>query len=223
MDTSAIRHIIREMQMLYGNAFKAKWGDIPLRDMEDFWERKLAGFSREELGRGFKALAKQKYPPTLPEFMALCRPPVDNVKAYHEAVKGLQERRLGRKGEWSHPAIFWAASRMAFDLLNHTYQQCKARFERELDRELEATTWQEIPEASHALPPPKVDREKAKADAEAALQRIGYQQKKADRGDTGWIHRNLTRLQEGWKPTVAVRQAILDGAKALGIPVPEGV
>lgn len=223
MNASPVEHILAEMKELYGGLFTKQWEGRELKDMIPVWERKLAGFSREELGRGFKALAKQKYPPTLPEFMALCRPPVDKVKAYHEAVKGMQERKLGRKGEWSHPAIFWAASRMAFDLLNMTYQQCKARFERELDKELEATTWQEIPEASHALPPPKVDREKAKADAEAALQRIGYQQKKADRGDTGWIHRNLKRLQEGWKPTVAVRQCVLEGAVAAGIPIPEGV
>ena len=223
MDKSAVEHILMEMKMLFGNQFEKQWGSIEFPQMIQFWERKLEGFTREELFRGYRALTKLKFPPTLPEFMALCRPPVDKVKAYHEAVKGMQERKLGRKGEWSHPAIFWAASRMAFDLLNMTYQQCKARFERELDKELEATTWQEIPEASHALPPPKVDREKAKADAEAALQRIGYQQKKADRGDTGWIRRNLKRLQEGWKPTVAVRQCILEGAVAAGIQIPEGV
>lgn len=219
---SPVEHILMEMKMLFGNLFAKQWENVEYADMIAFWERKLAGFSREELGRGYKALAKQKYPPTLPEFMALCRPPVDKVKAYHEAVKGLQERRLGRMGEWSHPAIFWAASRMAFDLLNMTYQQCRVRFERELDKELEATTWQEIPEASHALPPPKIDREKAKAEAEKALQAIGFKPKGIN-GNTDWIHSNFKRIKNGWKPLPGIRACIIEGAQNAGIPVPEGV
>lgn len=220
---SPVEHILVEMKELYGNLFEKQWAGRELKDMIPFWERKLSGFSPDELRRGYKALDKLKYPPTLPEFMQLCRPPVDPVKAYHEAVKGVQERRMGRTGEWSHPAIFWAAASMAHDLLNMSWQAVKPRWERRLSEELEKTAWQVIPEVHQPLPPPKVDREKAKAEAEAILKRLGFQPKYADNGNGDWIARNLKRMAEGWKPTAAVRKMTLDAARVMGTPIPEGV
>ncbi|MBR7070430.1 MAG: hypothetical protein IKI30_08325 [Oxalobacter sp.] len=224
MNKSPIEHILLEQKMLFGNLFEKQWGNVGFPEMIEFWERKLSGFSPEELRRGYKALNKLKYPPTLPEFMQLCRPSIDKTKAYYEAVKGVQERRLGRKGEWSHRAIFWAAASMAFDLLNMSYQQVRSRFEKVLDDELEKTFWPEIPEACTALPPPKVDREKAKVEAEAALKRIGAANAVPSANGNGqWIVRNLERMKEGWKPLPGVRACILRGAEALGIPIPEGI
>ena len=224
MNNSPVEHILSEMKMLFGNLFDKQWINVGFPEMVEFWERKLSGFTPDELRRGYKALSGLKFPPTLPEFMQLCRPPVDPVKAYYEAVKGLQERRFGRMGEWSHPAIFWTASKMAFDLLNQTHPQVKARFEKALDDEFSRTSWPEIPAVSAALPPPKVDREKAKADAEAALKRIGAANAVPSANGNGqWILNNFQRMREGWKPLPAVRACILRGATALGIGLPEGV
>lgn len=224
MSASPVERILVEMRELYGNLFDRQWGNRELKDMIPIWERKLKGFSNDELRRGYKALEKLKYPPTLPEFMQLCRPPIDPVKAYHEAVAGTQARRDGKRGEWSHPAIFWAAAAMAHDLLNMSYQQVKARFEKKLSDELEKTAWQEIPEVHTPLPAPKVNREKGKAEAEKMLKRVGASDvvKSADAGNGDWIARNMRRLAEGWKTTAAVRRMTLDAAKAKGIPLPEG-
>lgn len=221
MNGSPARRIIQEMQMLYGNAFSLKWGNIPLEDMEAFLARKLRGYSVDEMRRGFRALEKLRNPPSIPEFMQLCRPPIDPLKAYYEAVAGTQARRDGKRGEWSHPAVFWAAASMAHDLLNMSYQQVKVRFEKRLSDELEKTTWQEIPDVHQPLPAPKVDREKGKAEAEKMLKRIGASDvvKGSDSGNGDWIARNLKRLADGWKTTEAVRRLTLDAAKAKGINI----
>ena len=225
MQHSPVEHILHEMKMLFGNLFEKQWQDADFSEMTAFWERKLAGFNRDELRRGFKALETLKYPPTLPEFMQLCRPPIDPVKAYYEAVKGVQERRSGRKGQWSHPAIFWTAASMSHDLLNLSYTSVKAAFEKRLSEELSKTSWQEIPDVSTPLPPPKVDREKAKAEAEKALRQLGASNalKPADRGNTDWVNFNLKRLSEGWKPTQAVRMMVMQAVGMAGITVPEGI
>lgn len=209
---------------MYGNRMDKMWNGMDKGQVIMFWHLKLEGLTREEFTRGVKASERLEYPPTLPQFLNLCRPPIDKTKAYYEAVKGVQERRFGRKGEWSHPAIFWAAASMSFDLLNMSHQQVKSRFEKALDAELQKTAWPEIPEASTALPPPKVDREKAKAEAESALKRIGAANAVPEGSGNGqWIVHNLERMKEGWKPLPGVRACILRGAEALGIPIPEGI
>lgn len=217
MSKSPVEHILQEMMFMYGKRFEQQWGNQVFPDMVAYWEKKLAGYSRDELRRGFKALETLKYPPTLPEFMQLCRPSIDKTKAYYEAVKGVQERRFGRKGEWSHPAIFWTAASMTYELLNHTYQQVKPHFEKKLEQELSRTSWQAIPPVSESLPEPKIDREKGRKEAEKVLKRVGFEAKKSDSGNTDWIHYNLKRIKEGWKPTMAVRRMILQAAQEKGI------
>lgn len=219
--SSPVEHILQEMMFLYGKRFEQQWGNQVFPDMVAYWQKKLSGFSRDELARGYKALETLKYPPTLPEFMQLCRPPVEPVKAYHEAVKGVQDRRNGEMGQWSHPAIFWTAASMTYELLNNSYQQVKPHFEKRLEEELSRTSWQEIPPVSESLPALKVDRENGKAEAEKMLQRVGADKvlKKTANGDTNWIHNNLKRMKEGWKPTAAVRMMILKAAKEKGIAI----
>ena len=220
MNKSPAENILSEMKMLFGNLFDKQWSNVGFPEMIEFWERKLTGFTADELRRGYKALSGLKFPPTLPEFMQLCRPPVDPVKAYYEAVKGLQERRLGRKGEWSHPAIFWAASQMAFDLLNQTQTQVEKRWKEVLSIQYEKTTWQPIPDVPAPLSHLTVDKE---GQAKVKQKVNEFLSKRDDRGNTDWVHFNLERLKNGWKPTQAVRMMILNTARMNGISIPKGV
>jgi len=221
---SWVEKFFGNLTMLYGNRMEKMWQGLDRNQVMAFWHQKLDGYSRDEFTRGVKAVDSLEYPPTLPQFLNLCRPPVDPVKAYHEAVKGVQDRRNGRRGEWSHPAIFWTAASMAHDLLNMGYQQVKPHFEKRLADELSKTVWQAIPDVQVPLPPPTVDREKARAEAEAALKRIGASNAlPGAHGNGQWIVNNLERMGKGWEPLPGVRKCILDGAKALGIAIPEGV
>lgn len=225
---SWVEKLFVNMGMLYGNRMDRVWSGMDKEQVIGFWHSKLSVLGQDEFIRGVKALDSIEFPPTLPQFLALCRPPVDAFKAYHEAVRGLNERRGGRKGEWSHPAIFWASASMAHDLLHMSHQQIKARFEAKLEDELAKTTWPEIPDVAEMLPSPEVDREKGREQAEAMLAQVNAAGvvKQTANGNGQWIHSNferMTRERDPWKPLPAVRSCILSGARALGMPIPEGV
>lgn len=152
----AIEHVFTAMACEYGKKFADLWGTTDPETLKQHWARRLHGLSRAELGRGLRALQTREWPPTLPEFMKLCRPPIDPLRAYHEALDGMTARvQKGEIGHWSHLAIYWAAVDVgAFDLLNHPYDKLKARWEKALQAQLEAGEWAPIPEPMLALPSP---------------------------------------------------------------------
>ena len=162
----------------------------------------------EEMKRGVAAMQKLKWPPTLNEFFELCRPSIDTAAAYYEAVSGMEARKRGEKGEWSHPAIFWTASKMTHDLLNQTFSVVKLRWEKELAKELEKTAWPEVPEVAKALPAPgktKTDRERAKHELEK-LNASGLLRKTSG---VAWAKKVLERVDRGESlPAISVQWAM---------------
>jgi hypothetical protein len=69
-------------------------------------------------------------PPTLPQFIKLCKPELDPQAAYFEAVTGIAAREQGEVGLWSDPAIYWATVAIgAFDLKTRPYAQIRRRWE----------------------------------------------------------------------------------------------
>lgn len=143
-----------EMLLAYGKKFTDQWGATAPDLLADHWAQKLTGYTPRELKRGIAALEGREWPPTLPEFKKLCRPTIDPLVAYYEAITGTQERLKGEEGSWSHPAIFWAAMPLSFDLNNQTYSQIKARWEKALNEQMEKGEWEPIPAAMIALAAP---------------------------------------------------------------------
>ncbi|RWA55317.1 hypothetical protein AU476_07355 [Cupriavidus sp. UYMSc13B] len=97
------------MSGTYGSKFADLWRGTDLAAVRRLWGRKLATLSRDELRRGSDALMGRPFPPTLPEFVALCRPGINVDAALYEATQQLRLRAEG-KDEWSNPAIYWAAA-----------------------------------------------------------------------------------------------------------------
>ena len=150
-----VSKLIAKMQVMYGAKFTQQWAGIPPEVLQAEWALELAGFTGPELARGLAACRKRTFPPTLPEFMALCRPPIDADVAFHEAVRGLNARKAGERGEWSHPAIFHAALEVGqFDILNSTYAHLKARWVRVLADQMAKGHWDPVPDVAKALPAP---------------------------------------------------------------------
>lgn len=115
----------------------------------------MAGIKPADIKTGLTACqTKFDWPPSCAEFVKACKPQVDFVVAYYEAVNGVKARESGQVGEWSHPAIFWASSGLAFDLKNQAYSQIKDRWEAALKAQLEREWWDEIPAPLAALPAP---------------------------------------------------------------------
>lgn len=194
--------------MLYGKKFHDQWGAVEPAEMAKFWATELAGYSGAEIKRGVSAMESKDWPPSLPEFKRLCRPPVDALVAYYEAVAGAQARNAGEMGAWSHPAIFWAAMPLSFDLGSMTYSAIKGRWEAALAEQMERGEWAPIPTPSDrlALPAPGqgyLSNEQA-AQRLAELGAVKAMTPKHDH--RAWIKRIDERVRLGDKsvPTISV-------------------
>lgn len=161
---SWVERLFERMLLDYGKKFTDQWGGASTDALIAHWGRELAGYSGAEIKRGLDSLGTREWPPTLPEFKKLCRRPIDATAAYYEAVAGVQVRAAGEYGKWSHPAIYWAAMPLSFELREQTYSQLKARWEAAFAEQMDKGEWPEIPQPMVALPAPgktKTSREEA--------------------------------------------------------------
>jgi hypothetical protein len=154
LPASWVEKLLHKMLLSYGKKFTDQWGATTTDELVEHWAQELAGYLPLEIARGLKALETRDWPPTLPEFKKLCRAPIDAMKAYYEAIAGTQARTAGEYGKWSHPAIYWAAMPLSFDLGSQTYSQIKPRWEAALAEQLEKGEWPEIPQPMLALAAP---------------------------------------------------------------------
>lgn len=147
--------LIQRLQALYGAQFSRQWEGVSTSRLIEVWAEELAGYSADEIRRGLDACRSQKFPPTLPEFLLMCRPAMDPAAAFQAAVVGLEARRRGERGEWPHPAVFWAAVKVGqHDMLNIGWNGLRSRWETALRDQFAADTWDPVPDPAHALPPP---------------------------------------------------------------------
>ncbi|CAB3904617.1 hypothetical protein LMG26858_04415 [Achromobacter anxifer] len=165
--------VVAELRLMYGSKFAQAWEGLTPREVKDAWNQKLAGYTEAEARVGLVACLSRDWPPTLPEFMRLCRPWTVPEVAFHDAVAGMNARRRGEIGNWPHPAIYWAAVAVGtHDLLNCGYAVLKARWERAFSEELARGQWHAVPTPAPALPAPGATRA-TKEDAEKALRAMG--------------------------------------------------
>jgi len=147
-----VKSLFEKMTSYYGAKFADQWRDSDTEIVKRVWATELGKLSTEELKFGVAKLISQDWPPTLPQFFKLCRPDVDALAAYYEAVIGLQARAKGESLAWSHPAIFWAARSLAYDLMNNTYSYVKDRWETALSEQMARSEWEPVPDPWPALP-----------------------------------------------------------------------
>jgi hypothetical protein len=194
---SWIERLLDKMLLSYGKKFLDQWGGVDTDKLVRHWSEELASFTREELGRGYAALETREWPPTLPEFKKLCRPGIDAANAYQEAVAGVNARERGEIGTWSHPAIYWAASCMAYDLKHQAYQSIAKRWETALQAEMSKGEWSAIPQPMIALPAPGKSLS-SRQQATDMLQKIGASDVLKPRNDhRAWIAKIAERAKAG--------------------------
>lgn len=79
------------MTEIYGHKWASQYGDVPC----DTWARGLADMSSADIGQGLKACLRsgEGWPPSLPEFRVLCKPPKrENAAAYREFPPMLEHK-----------------------------------------------------------------------------------------------------------------------------------
>lgn len=222
-----VDYIITHMRMLYGERFNSQWKTVPPEEMRRVWGHYVQGYTQEELKRGLNELMNHPFPPTMPQFFMLCRPRLNADSAFVEALNGLQARQCGKMGKWSHPAVFWAASTMAFDLLNRPYSLIREQWKVAYEESLNAGRWEPIPEVAPALPAPAADSHQESESVTRCRITLGKMVRQilqcTDRDPTYWITHNFERMLAGEKIDFAAREITLKTAKKMHIPIPEGL
>jgi len=207
--------VVNEMRMLYGSKFAQQWQGLTARELKESWDQKLSGLGERDVRRGLVACLRRDWPPTLPEFLRLCCPWMDTEVAYHEAVHGMSCRRRGEMGEWSHPAVYWAAVGISSnDLLQSTYSSIKGRWEKMLLEEMAKGNWKPIPQVSVSLPAPK-QTEADRVEAAKALKSMGADKifDQSGKDHRRWIGKLEERIAKGevLSPTVMAMLARAKG------------
>lgn len=196
----AIDWLLRRMGAMWGKSFFDKWSMLQPGEMLDTWSKATKGLSELEFRRGVAKLKDFERPPSLPDFLKACRPEVNPLTAYYEALEGVRSREQGEVGTWTHPAIFWASVRVStFELKNQSYSQIRQRWETALAAELAKGQWDEISAPMVALAAPEVkplSREAATKMLQELKEKSGLP--KAAKGDgKDWARRILQREIDG--------------------------
>ena len=216
---SWVEKLFERMQALYGNKFIDMWRDTNIDLVKDMWAEEMGKLNADELRRGFTALMARDWPPTLPEYLRMCRPPIDASVAFYEALNGIQARELGEMGKWSHPAIFWATTRISpFDMKNQSYPQLKTRWEQALAEEMEKGQWPDIPVPRIGLPAPgKSELSKEKAEQMIhELKAEGVVKTATQANDPlRWAKRILERVRNGDKTVSMIQRKFAE--EAMGV------
>ena len=165
-----IDSLFARMSAFYGARFADMWRGTDLDEVRRTWGRELAGLTRDELRAGVANLRTRFFPPTLPEFIALCRPALNVDAALYEAIEQMRRRDYG-EDQWSHPAIYHAAATIgAHDLRSLSFSELRPRFERVLRDFERRTDLQPVTPRPPSLPEPPA--RVGSADAEACFARL---------------------------------------------------
>jgi hypothetical protein len=164
--SEGITALFETFSAIYGARFADMWAGSDANRVRQTWGEALYGYTGGEVKAGVRACRTKPFPPTLPEFLLMCRPPVDFETAFIEAVEQSARRKIGTD-RWSSKAVFWAAMEFGgFDLERLSWSQAKPRWSRiyaSLQREGDAL--REIPpsvlnlsQPGKAITPPEAAR-----------------------------------------------------------------
>jgi len=206
----SVEKLFAKMHALYGAKFLEQWAGIDIDAVQRQWGIALGKMTPEQIRRGTLLMEACDFPPTLPQFIKLCKPVLDPQAAYFEAVAGIAAREQGKRGEWSDPAIYWATTIIgAFDLKTQPYAQIRRRWEKALSDAQTHPHAKSIPapdvhlEATNASAPPhKCPPELTELEQAAKAARSGGSQDDPKR----WARRIQERIAKGDK-TVSEQQA----------------
>jgi hypothetical protein len=219
---SMMDHLFNRLDGAYPHKWRSNFSNQQAIDnWSESWAEEFedSGITPNDIKAGIKACrTRYDWPPSCAEFIKACKPSVDPLVAYYEAIAGVQARQAGQTGVWTHRAIFWAAMPLSFDLGNQTYSQIKVRWERALAEQMDRGEWAEIPQPMLALPEPgktQLSREKA-AEMMQELNAVNVAKAYEQQMDhKAWVKKIMERERRGDKSVSALQ--VRFASEALGI------
>ena len=174
-----IDRLFSRLSAMYGSKFVAMWEGFDLSGVKSVWVEDLAEFSPSEITAGVNACKSREWPPTLPEFIRLCRPSTDYERAFYDAVDQMARRDRG-EDEWPSPAIYWAAVSIGKDLRDRSYPELRTRWAKAVDDAIAAVRSgsrpDSVPARTVAISAPgqtSPDRDKVRANLDAIRAMVG--------------------------------------------------
>lgn len=193
-----VDRIFARLLGFYGTKLAQQWTGMDLQMVKAIWAEELAGYTAEEIARGIDGCRSKDWPPSLPEFLKLCRPAMSCAVLWHEAQAGAKAREAGAVGDWSAPWVFHAYREMAHEVRTGEFARHGDRWRHELEKAKAACERGELPDQipapSKALPAPApLTREQAKARAAALSVALPTPQ----HSSREWAKRLLARVDQG--------------------------
>ena len=196
-----IERLFVRLASIYGNKFADMWAGQDVVGVRQMWANELSGFSADEIRGGLDRMRFKhpSWPPSLFDFMELCRPSVkvesvNHEAAFYEAVRATEKRKQGDMGAWSTKAAYWASIDVsAFDLLNLTWPQIKGRWTKALNERLADPNLPEIPEPPKRLVAPEVPLDRNVERLHEMLASLTGKKK----NDRAWVGKILERKARG--------------------------
>lgn len=153
MRSAWIDRLFDRLAAMYGARFADMWRGASMATVKATWAEDLGDYTVEEIKQGIEACKRKEWPPTLPEFLTMCRPPVNYEAAFLEAVEQMRLRETGAD-KWPSKALFWAAAALGGDLSRFPYPALQSRWKAALDAKLRDSGLPEVPPRMDALPAP---------------------------------------------------------------------
>lgn len=199
-----ISTLFEKMTTFYGSKFLDMWRGTDMSLLRRMWAVELAQLTNAELKRGSSTLISRQFPPTLPEFVLLCRPKVNLDAALDEAMAQMTNRANGAQDTWTDPAFYWAAAKIGFwDMQQLSRDALLKRFAAALDdvRRSPVPPVPPVPKQVEAPLAPAVDRATAEANHARVKAHCAEWARKATHGTATdglrWAYRIAERVKRG--------------------------
>lgn len=140
-----IERLFERLAGMYGSKFADMWGDQSADTVKRVWSETLSGMSGEELASGLRACTTKPWPPTLPEFVLLCRPAPNYEQLFVQAATNPRSSKLA----------YWGRIAFGhFEMQRATWQSAKTRWTQIVDELLDDGELPDIPPQAPQLPQP---------------------------------------------------------------------
>lgn len=93
---SWVESLFERMQAIYGNKFIDMWRDTNLDMVKALWAAEMGKLSNEELSNGYQLLMTKVWPPSLPEYVQMCKA-IERKEAAHVLALSSPKSELSRE------------------------------------------------------------------------------------------------------------------------------
>jgi hypothetical protein len=150
---SLMDHLYNRMEGMYPQRWKANFPSATsIQNWRESWAEAFEDerITPQDIAAGLKACRKRHdWPPSLPEFIRACKPPVDYETLFAGSAVSVST------GKWENRLAYWATQSVgSFEVRNEPYVRMKTRWTKAIDELLEDGELPEIPPGREALPAP---------------------------------------------------------------------